>query len=682
MSIWKTFTSFFTKSAKIEMKPEKQNLGASWGSSQNGVAAPFPPKESLNALSEHAYLYAAVSRISEDLSALPLVLTKGKGKNKVVITDHPVLDLLQQPSSSQDGYLFRQTLLMDLVLNGTFFVLMLGKGQTPTSLIRLHPEETKFLTDDKNGLVGVVNISFGQSVKYPIERVLFGRNPTYSKGPQSEYGTGAVQPLYEELKADCNAMLLASTASASGRPDVIISPKDETDIWPKETREEIVNSYRKMAKAGGVIALSGMANIDMLSLKPSDMEYEKSRTFARQSISAALGCPPTVLGMPDANYATSLNQKKSYWQNLTHKSKRIDYVFTKLAKLWDPSFEIHHSFVGIDALQNKDQSLDRVKKMVDLGIDLESALISEGLEELIINKEEQKEIKPISDDEKNILLSLITKNNEQRKQRWLSWVQRRQEPAEMEFLDASKKYLSQSKKLILKKYNSLKSKSVITIHGSHISYFEKNISLTTDLITPDEKEELIDSTMTKVFEKNFNKTNEQELVDIYQKARRELDIQPTSNPEVIGSFLSSMNDNLMRTTLKEVNKIINRGVTQGLSVNEIRDQIEDSKVFDISRAKRIARTEATKCINAAQLNAMNQAENEGIPLRKEWLSEQDDKVREAHQVLDGQIVNVNQSFIIPSGEYQGEVTEIPCQFGIEALDINCRCTVNAEVMQD
>ena len=143
-----------------------------------------------------------------------------------------------------------------------------------------------------------------------------------------------------------------------------------------------------------------------------------------------------------------------------------------------------------------------------------------------------------------------------------------------------------------------------------------------------------------------------------------------------------MNDNLMRTTLKEVNKIINRGVTQGLSVSEIRDQIEDSKVFDISRAKRIARTEATKCINAAQLNAMNQAENEGIPLRKEWLSEQDDKVREAHQVLDGQIVNVNQSFIIPRGEYQGEVTEIPCQFGIEALDINCRCTVNAEVIQD
>ena len=165
MSIWKTFTNFFTRSAKIEMKPEKQNLGASWAASPNGVQAPFPPKESLNAYSEHAYLYAAVTRVSEDLAALPLILTKGKGKNKQIIEDHPVLDLLKQPSSDVDGYLFRQQVVMDLILNGTFWILKLGKSEIPTSLIRLHPEETKFKTDDKKGLIGVINTSYGQSVE-------------------------------------------------------------------------------------------------------------------------------------------------------------------------------------------------------------------------------------------------------------------------------------------------------------------------------------------------------------------------------------------------------------------------------------------------------------------------------------------------------------------------------------
>lgn len=678
MSIWKTFTNFFTRSAKIEMKPDKPNLGASWGSSPNGIPAPFPPKETLNAYSEHAYLFAAVTRVSEDLASLPLVLTKGKGKDKAIVTDHPVLELLNQPSSAVDGYLFRQQIVMDLVLNGTFWILKLGISDIPTSLIRLHPEETKFKTDDKKGLIGVINTSYGQSVEYPIDRVLIGRGPTYSKGPQSNYGTPVVQPLYQELLADVNAMLLASTSSKSGRPDIIISPKSEDDIWPQQTREEIINSYRSMAKAGGVIALSGQANIDMLNLKPKDMEYEKSRIFARQSISAAVGISPSVLGLPAANYATAMEQRKTYWTNQMAKARKIDVVFTQLAKLWDPSFEVRHSFSDIEALQNRDASLDRVKKLLDIGISLQDALLYEGLEDINVSNPQQTPA-PIDEEEKNILLELITKNNQEREMKWRLWLEQKQAPAEMQFLEASKLYLSKSKKLVLKKFNQLKTKSIITIHGESLQYFERDISLTTDMITPDEKRDILQDTMGRVFEKQFNQTNEQELVSIYQKARRELDIAPTSNPEVIGNFLQTMNNNLMGTTIKEVNKIINQGVNQGLSVGEIRSKINDAKIFDVGRARRIARTEATKCINAAQLNAMNQADNEGIPIQKEWLSEKDEKVREAHQELDGQIVNVNQNFIIPGGEFAGETTTAPCQFGIESLDVNCRCTILSSV---
>ena len=679
MSIWKTFTNFFTRSAKIEMKPEKQNLGASWAASPNGVQAPFPPKESLNAYSEHAYLYAAVTRVSEDLAALPLILTKGKGKNKQIIEDHPVLDLLKQPSSDVDGYLFRQQVVMDLILNGTFWILKLGKSEIPTSLIRLHPEETKFKTDDKKGLVGVINTSYGQSVEYPIDRVLLGRGPTYSKGPQSNYGTPVVQPLYQELLADVNAMMLASTSSASGRPDVIISPKEEADVWPKEVRDEVINSYQSMAKSGGVIALSGQANIDMLNLKPKDMEYKESRVFARQSISAAIGISPSVLGLPSANYATAMEQRKTYWTNQMMKARKIDVVLTQLAKLWDPSLEIYHSFADIEALQNRDQALQRIKLHIENGMSVSDAYSYEGLEDAPFGQREESEPKPIDEESKNILLELITKNSEERAMKWRSWIEQRQAPAEKKFLEASNLYLSKSKKLILKKFNQLKTKSLITIHGDPLQYFERDISLTTDMITPEEKRNILDDTMGRVFEQQFNQTNEKELVDIYQKARRDLDIAPTTNPEVIGNFLETMNNNLMRTTIKEVNKVINKGINQGLSVSEIRSNINNSKVFDVGRAKRIARTEATKCINAAQLNAMNQAENEGIPIQKEWISERDDSVREAHAELDGQIVNVNQNFVVPAGEYAGEQTTSPGQFGVEALDVNCRCVVVSDV---
>ena len=243
MPFWKNIKDFFIKSSptKIELKPEKPNLGASWASPY-GVKNVFPPKDSLDAFGDHAYLFAALQRCTEDLSALPLQVVSGKGKDQKIIDDHPVLTLLNEPSSQMDGYLFRQQITLDLILNGTFFVLLLGKGKTPTSLIRLHPEETKFVTDDKNGITGVINSSYGQTVQYPIDKILYGRNPSFVKGPKSLYGTGSVQPLYEELKSDINAMLLASEASGKGRPDVLISPSDESDVWPKEVREEIINS--------------------------------------------------------------------------------------------------------------------------------------------------------------------------------------------------------------------------------------------------------------------------------------------------------------------------------------------------------------------------------------------------------------------------------------------------------
>ena len=679
MSIWKTFSGFFQKKAQVEKTPEKPNLGASWVS-PFGVKNVFPPKESLDAFGEHAYLFAALQRTTEDLSALPLQVIAGKGKNKKALDEHPVIELLNNPSADVDGYLFRQQITLDLVLSGTFFILMLGKGKTPTSLIRLHPEETFFVTDDKKGLVGVKNTSNGSEVYYPLEKVLYGRNPSYAKGPKSLYGTGAVQPLYEELKSDINSMLLVSEASGKGRPDVLISPSDEADVWNKEIREEIVNSYKQMAKSGGAIALSGMAKIDLLNLSPREMEYKEARTMARQSISAAIGVPPSILGLPDANYATSLNQKKTYWNNQIHRAKKLDMVYSKLAKLWDINLTVKHSFSEIEALDNRDKQLERIAKHIELGMDPVDAYFYEGLTDapFVPKKEEEKSI--IDNEEKDILLDFFTKNIESRETKWKDWIDKKQQPAEIKFLDASKKYLKKSKKLILQKFTKLKSIAVITIHGEHYRYFKKDIRLTTDMVGPQEKQDLIDDTLARVYTKTFTENTEEELLSILRSANVDgKDI--TMNSELSGKFLSDLSNNLMKTTFQDVNKIINKGIQDNLSVSEIYDKIDNSKVFDVARAQKIARTEATKCINAAKLQAMDTAQQNGIVLEKEWLSERDDTVREAHLALDGQRVNVNAEFVVPSGEYSGTKAMGPCEFGIASLDVNCRCTVFSEVQR-
>ena len=86
----------------------------------------------------------------------------------------------------------------------------------------------------------------------------------------------------------------------------------------------------------------------------------------------------------------------------------------------------------------------------------------------------------------------------------------------------------------------------------------------------------------------------------------------------------------------------------------------------------IARTESTKAINLATNQSYQTAANEGISIRKEWLSSRDDKVRETHRELDGQVVGVQEDFVVPS---TGEKGPAPAAFASPAESINCRCTI-------
>lgn len=64
---------------------------------------------------------------------------------------------------------------------------------------------------------------------------------------------------------------------------------------------------------------------------------------------------------------------------------------------------------------------------------------------------------------------------------------------------------------------------------------------------------------------------------------------------------------------------------------------------------------------------------EGIRVTKTWVTAGDDRVRDAHILLDGQTVEGDEVFEIPSGEWAGYTTEGPGLFGEPALDYNCRC---------
>ena len=374
-------TSLFgtvARAFKVEKKPKLPNHGANWDTPY-GARQTYDAMTALSAYGGHGYTHAAVQRSSQDLAALPLKLLKREGETFEEIFDSFFLELIDQPSMACDGFLFRQQIAMDLMLSGNSYVVMLGVQTAPTSLIRLHPDEVEIQTD-RTGVTGYIHTSGSESVVYEPQRVIHLRGPSYATGPSSLYGTGIIEPLNMEINADINAMKLASNASSKGRPDVLLSPKDEADIWGYDRRREILDQYNGLSAKGGAMVLSGQIDVTELKLSPRDVEYEKARIMARESISAVAGVPPSILGLPTANYATSRQEALNYWEMQQKKGKLFEHLFTIVAKTFDENYMVQIDYSGIEALQSKrDAQLARIQMHIANGMNPNEAYAYEGL---------------------------------------------------------------------------------------------------------------------------------------------------------------------------------------------------------------------------------------------------------------------------------------------------------------
>ena len=134
-----------------------------------------------------------------------------------------------------------------------------------------------------------------------------------------------------------------------------------------------------------------------------------------------------------------------------------------------------------------------------------------------------------------------------------------------------------------------------------------------------------------------------------------------TNPKVIkwikeraGLLIKSISD----TTLKKLRKTLAEGVEAGESIPKLASRI--SNVYDEAKGSRAIKIARTETINASNSGALEAYKQSGIVEKKEWLATMDDRVRDEHAAMNGEVVDIDKPF--SNGEmYPGEV--------------NCRCTV-------
>lgn len=141
----------------------------------------------------------------------------------------------------------------------------------------------------------------------------------------------------------------------------------------------------------------------------------------------------------------------------------------------------------------------------------------------------------------------------------------------------------------------------------------------------------------------------------------------TLNSKISGSLYSRLGidvDKFKHIITAEVS----RGIATGTSWNHIAKQISNKGNVTYSNASRIARTEGHRIQNEAALDVIEEAHKKGANIVKQWDSTLDEKTRDTHRQLDGQIREFDEYF-----EVNGLKSTAPGLFGDPAEDCNCRC---------
>lgn len=115
---------------------------------------------------------------------------------------------------------------------------------------------------------------------------------------------------------------------------------------------------------------------------------------------------------------------------------------------------------------------------------------------------------------------------------------------------------------------------------------------------------------------------------------------------------------------------VTRGIASGTSWHDTAAGISRQGQVSAYNAMRIARTEGHRIACEAQMDGCRDARGAGADVVKQWSAAHDERTREHHRQLDGQLRELDEPF-----EVAGIRVQYPGSFGRPEEDIHCRCAL-------
>lgn len=266
-------------------------------------------------------VYRSVRLISEAASAIPLVLQKG-GRE---FDDHPVLDRLRRPNSSQDRASLFETLCGHLLLAGNAYLEAAEAGGEIAALYPLRPDRIRTIAG-ADGWPEAYEYRVGSTVRR-IAAEGDGDRPAallhlrlfHPLSDQMGFAPLSAAEAALDLHnaaATWNAALLKNSARPSGA--LVYQPADGSNLSVEQfdrLKAELESGYAGAGAAGRPMLLEGGLDWKAMALTPKDMDFMEARHGAARDIALAFGVPPMLIGIPgDLTYANYAEANRAFYR--------------------------------------------------------------------------------------------------------------------------------------------------------------------------------------------------------------------------------------------------------------------------------------------------------------------------------------------------------------------------------
>ena len=128
--------------------------------------------------------------------------------------------------------------------------------------------------------------------------------------------------------------------------------------------------------------------------------------------------------------------------------------------------------------------------------------------------------------------------------------------------------------------------------------------------------------------------------------------------------------------IDRIQETLTQGMRDGERYRSMATRLKTELEDDMVKASRIVRTEGKRVQTLGSKQALDHASSQGVVMKKKWVSSKDERVRDKHAEMDGQVVEYDDDFVAPDGDRGWG----PGLFSEPHNSINCRCIYVVEVV--